>query len=143
MNDSSLLYPVLAMVLLTAIVTALLYKRRVGEMKTRRISPQSVAAARDMAGKLDDVRAADNYRNLFEAPVLFYAAMLAATITHGTSGWLVALAWLYVGLRYVHSYIHCTYNRVMHRFSAFALSMLVLLLIWLLVAWQVVQFPRH
>lgn len=143
MNDSSLLYPVLAMVLLTAIVTVLLYRRRAGEMKARRISPQSVAAARDMAGKLDDVRAADNYRNLFEAPVLFYTAMLAATITHGTTGALVALAWLYVGLRCVHSYIHCTYNRVMHRFAAFALSMLVLLLIWLLVAWQIVQFPRH
>ena len=143
MNDSSLLYPVLAMVLLTMIVAALLYKRRAGEMRTRRISPQSVAAARDMAGKLDDARAADNYRNLFEAPVLFYVAMLTATITHGTTVLLVALAWLYVGLRYLHSYIHCTYNRVMHRFGAFVLSMLVLMLIWLLVAWQVVQFPRH
>lgn len=143
MNDSSLLYPVLAMVLLTMIVAALLYVRRVGEMKARRIPPQSVAAARDMAGKLDDVRAADNYRNLFEAPVLFYTAMLTATITHGTTGALVALAWLYVGLRYVHSYVHCTYNRVMHRFAAFALSMLALMLIWLLVAWQVLQFPRH
>ena len=39
---------------------------------------------------------------------------------------LGALAWLYVALRYAHSAIHCTYNRVMHRFAVFIASMLVL-----------------
>ena len=43
---------------------------------------------------------------------------------------LVQLSWAYVGLRYVHSLVHCTYNRVMHRFIAYAASCLVLMLLW-------------
>lgn len=143
MNDSALLFPLLAMVLLTALVAGLLYVRRSTEMKTRRIPPQAVAAARDMAGMLVDNRASDNYRNLFEAPVLFYAAMLAGVAIHAATPWLVALAWLYVALRYAHSAIHCTYNRVMHRFAVFAASMLVLLVIWATLAWRILQAAYH
>jgi hypothetical protein len=143
MSDYTLLLPVLAMVLLTAIVARLMYAHRVAEMKTRRISPQSLASARDIAGKLDDTRAADNYRNLFEAPVLFYVAMLTGVVIHGATPWLTALAWVYVALRYAHSIVHCTYNRVMHRFAAFGSSMLVLMVIWGTLAWQIAQLARH
>ena len=139
MNEYTLLFPVLAMVLLTAIVARVMYARRIAEMKARGISPQAVAAARDMAGKLDNTSAADNYRNLFEAPVLFYAAMLTGVVLHAATLWLVTLAWIYVALRYVHSYIHCTYNRVMHRFAVFGLSMFMLVVIWGTLAWQIVR----
>ena len=143
MNDSALLFPLLAMVLLTALVAGLLYVRRVTEMKRRHIRPQAVAAARDMAGMLEDNRASDNYRNLFEAPVLFYAAMLTGVAIHAAGGWLVALAWLYVALRYAHSAIQCTYNRVMHRFAVFIASMLVLFVIWGTLAWRILQAASH
>ena len=53
MNEYTLLFPVLGMVLLTAIVARVMYARRIAEMKARRIPPQAVAAARDMAGKLE------------------------------------------------------------------------------------------
>ena len=43
---------------------------------------------------------------------------------------VLGLAWTYVAARVLHSAIHCTYNTVMHRFRAFALSMLVLLVLW-------------
>ena len=142
-SDYTLLIPVLAMVLLTALVARTMYAHRVAEIKARRISPQSLASARDMAGKLEDTRAADNYRNLFEAPVLFYTAMLAAVVIHAANPWLLALAWMYVALRCLHSFIHCTYNRVMHRFAAFGASMLVLAAIWGVLAWQIVQLARH
>lgn len=131
MNEYTLLFPVLGMVLLTAIVARVMYARR--------IPSQAVAAARDMAGKLDNTSAADNYRNLFEAPVLFYTAMLTGVVLHAATLWLVTLAWIYVALRYVHSYIHCTYNRVQHRFAVFGLSMFVLVVIWGTLAWQIVR----
>ncbi|MEP7061790.1 MAG: MAPEG family protein [Betaproteobacteria bacterium] len=142
MNDSALLYPVLAMVLLTAIVALVLLARRIGEMKARRIRPQAVAASRDMASMLDDHRASDNFRNLFEAPVLFYVAMLAGITVHAASAWIVALAWLFVELRYAHSYVHCTYNRVMHRFKVYCASMPVLFAIWGTLAWRLLQAAR-
>ena len=72
--------------------------------------------------------------NLLEAPVLFYAFCLAAYVTH--HGWDVGhtvLAWFYVALRIVHTFVHLTYNRIMHRFASYAPSNLVLLVMWLVV----------
>jgi hypothetical protein len=41
-----------------------------------------------------------------------------------------ALAWAYVALRIVHSAIHLTYNKVLHRLGVFALSNVVLVALW-------------
>jgi hypothetical protein len=135
---AAFLLPVLAMVVLTFGVATLLLRRRIGEMRTRRIHPQAVASARDMAAKLDDSRAADNFRNLFETPVLFYVAILAALVMHAASWWILAAAWIFVAARFAHSFIHCTYNKVRHRFYAFFASMAALAVIWLLLGWRIV-----
>ena len=52
---------------------------------------------------------------------------------------IVALAWIYVASRFVHSFIHITYNRVMHRFWVFAFSTLALLAIWVRLGWIIFQ----
>jgi hypothetical protein len=46
---------------------------------------------------------------------------------------LVSLAWLYVALRFVHSYVHLTSNIVLRRFRVFIVSMLTLMAIWAIV----------
>lgn len=71
--------------------------------------------------------------NLYEAPVLFYAISLIAFTTETVSILIVSLAWAYVALRYVHSYIHLTSNRVIYRFRCFATSQFVLIILWLVV----------
>ncbi len=71
--------------------------------------------------------------NLHEAPVLFYAVSIIAFVTESTSTLLLILAWTYVALRYAHSYVHLTSNKVLHRFRLFATSQLVLLVLWILV----------
>jgi len=83
--------------------------------------------------------AADNYSNLFESPVLFYAAILLTLILMVQDTILVMLAWTYVTTRYVHSFIHITYNRVMHRFSVFIFSSFVLFAIWVRLGWIIIQ----
>jgi hypothetical protein len=142
MSERAILWPVLAMVALTFVVSLVMYRRRIAEMRDRRIRPQSVAKAADMSAMLDNVGAADNYRNLFEAPVLFYVAALTAFALHIASPLLVALAWLYVACRVVHSVIHCTSNRVIHRFQAFVASHAVLFAIWLVMAWSLANGQR-
>ena len=62
--------------------------------------------------------ASDNFRNLFEVPVLFYALCGFLAITQLTTLLLLACAWGYVVLRAAHSYIHLTSNKVMRRFQA-------------------------
>jgi hypothetical protein len=42
------------------------------------------------------------------------------------------VAWVYVALRVIHSLIHITYNNVLHRLSAYALSNFVLMAFWVL-----------
>ena len=123
--------PCAAMVGLTALVWVKLYADRLGEMRAKRIDPQAVATARALAGKLDRTQAADNFRNLFEVPVLFYLLCVALAINDGSTPGYVAAAWAYVGLRALHSVIHVTYNRVTHRFLAYAASTLLLFGMWI------------
>lgn len=132
--DIAVLKPVFAMAVLSFIVWLRLYQTRLAEMKSKRIHPQRVASSSGMAQLVEDSRAADNFRNLFELPVLFYVAVLMAAVTGVASGLFLALAWTFVVLRIVHSVIHCTYNRVMHRFTAYLLSSLVLWAIWVFLA---------
>ena len=122
--------PVAALVGLTAIVWVLLYVNRIGEMRLRRIDAQQLATARDAASRLENTSAADNFRNLFEAPVLFYLLAAALVVTGGSTPGFVAAAWGYVALRALHSLIHVTYNRVMHRFLVYVASTLLLFGMW-------------
>jgi hypothetical protein len=73
-----------------------------------------------------------NYMNLLELPMLFYVGSLMFYVTSRVDGLVLAVAWLYVALRIVHSIIHLTYNNVMHRLAPFALSNLVLMAYWLI-----------
>jgi hypothetical protein len=103
---------------------------RVLEMRRKRLHPQTAATSQTMAGRLEDVQATDNFRNLFETPVLFYALVACAIGVSYVPPWLVIGAWCYFGLRVTHSIIHCTYNRVMHRLAVFALSFGLLVVLW-------------
>ena len=131
-----LFWPMFAMAALTFLVWLRMFQTRVGEMKRRRIHPQSVAQSAQMAQMVEDSRAADNFRNLFELPVLFYAAILLSIHAGIESTAMLVLAWVFVALRALHSYIHCTYNRVMDRFKAYVLSGFVLWAIWGLLVWN-------
>lgn len=121
----------LAMVLLTLVVGARLLFARTQEMKRKRVHPQAAATSIQMAARLENVQAADNFRNLFETPVLFYALGAVAVATHHAPSWLAVGAWVFVVLRVVHSVIHCTYNKVMHRFAAFLAGFVWLVALWI------------
>jgi hypothetical protein len=134
MAANLMLLPAFAMAALTALVWFRMYNTRIGEMKRERIHPQAVALSSQMAALVKDTRAADNFRNLFELPVLFYLALVIATLTAQVTMVTLALAWAFVLLRYAHSYIHCTYNKVMHRFQVYLFGGLVLWALWAVLA---------
>ncbi len=72
-----------------------------------------------------------NLMNLLEMPLLFYVAIISLYVTRHVDAAVIWLAWVYVGLRIVHSILHLTSNVVIQRFVPFALSNLVLLAIWI------------
>ncbi len=129
-SPAVMLLPMAALVVVTAAVWVRLYVERIGEMREKRIRPQSLARAHDLQQILTRTQAADNLRNLFEMPVLFYALCLAATAAGISTPLLVDGAWAYALLRAVHSLIHCTYNRVEHRFAVYAASSVLLFILW-------------
>ena len=133
-----ILLPVAAMVVLCTVVGTALLVQRTAEMRRRRIHPQSVATSALMAAKLQRTNIADNFRNLFETPVLFYALCLVMAITQQVSAAMFAAAWVYVGLRVLHSAIHCSYNRVMHRFAAFGAGFALLVGMWVVFVLQLI-----
>ncbi|CEL09288.1 hypothetical protein ASPCAL12426 [Aspergillus calidoustus] len=70
---------------------------------------------------------ADNYNNLFEQPTQFYAIALVLAIARRAAGEAdnaldLKLAWVYVGLRIVHSLTQATTNNIMRRFSLYIAS---------------------
>ena len=135
MSANPILWPGVALVALTFAVAGVMYRRRIGEMKRERIHPQSVALSAQAAQRLADTRAADNYRNLFELPVLFYFGIAVALAAGVRDPYVLGLGWGFVALRIAHSAIQCGYNTVMHRFLVFIAGVLVLALFWLRLAW--------
>lgn len=129
MKQSAIFWPMTAQVLLTLVVAIRMYQARIAELRSRRIRPQELATSRG-AASLENVAAADNFRNLFELPVLFFAICPVLYVTNGVTALQLTLAWAFVLFRIAHSFIHTTYNRVMHRFRAFVLSMLSVFSMW-------------
>lgn len=70
---------------------------------------------------------AHNYVHLMEQPTLFYAAVGIIALAGAGHGLNTTLAWVYVGLRIVHSVWQATVNRIPVRFALFFLSSLVLI----------------
>lgn len=129
----NILYPLFAMFALTAFCLFRLARLRFTAVRKGEIDPKFFRLYRD-ADEPDQLRVhARHLANLFEAPVLFYVIVIVAFLTRQTGALLLALAWAYVVLRYAHSYVHLTSNRVMTRFRLFALSWLALVLLWVAV----------
>ena len=130
-NAFNLLLAALAMVVLTFAVGLRMLYCRVQEMRQKRLHPQKAATSKTMAANLENIQAADNYRNLFETPVLFYALVACAVAAAYAPPWLVIGAWCYFGLRVVHTIINCAYNNVMHRLAALAIGFVLLVGLWI------------
>ncbi len=130
-----LLIPLLLQVALTFVVWLVMYISRISEMKRNKVEPQDLANAEAKNELLKNVAgASDNFKNLFEMPILFFLAILTALILVIQSPLLNSLALAFVLLRMVHSFVHITYNRVMHRFMVYALSSFALIGMWLVIA---------
>ena len=135
MSTNAILQPMFAMVLLTAIVWFEMYRRRLGYTAANKIDPQSLADASDVKLVLKPVQApANNLTNLFEIPVLFYAAILTIYASGIVTAALLGLAWAFVILRVLHSLVQLTSNEVMKRFFVYAASTFVLWVMWVMMA---------
>jgi len=138
LSQVAILYPVFVQVLLVVVVGMSMATARARAVKTvdRQRGNPDLAMGR-FAWPDDAVKRAANYRNQFEAPVLFYAVVAFALITKGADTLMIVLAWLYVLTRIVHAAIHIGPNKVRWRSPAFALGFLIVALMWIKLALHV------
>lgn len=125
-----MLTPVLALACWTLVVWIWMYATRIPAMQKAKVDPQSAIHPGSLSVLPANVRVvADNYNHLHEQPTIFYALAFYSHLA-GVSGELtIALAWAYVSLRVVHSFMQIVVKRVMLRFMTFALGSLTLIAI--------------
>ena len=128
MTGEAIFGPFIGMFLLTFVVWIYMYVKRLSYIKAHRVEAQrmTTAARRDEIIPEEVSYPAYNLRNLFELPVLFYAVCLYLYVSEQVDAVYVISGWLFLGLRVVHSAIHCTTNIVVARFTVYMCSALVL-----------------
>jgi hypothetical protein len=121
--QSSMIAPVMALVTWSLVIWVWMYIQRIPAMQKAGIKPQDARFPGSLDRLPDGARqAADNYNHLMEQPTIFYAAALAIQVAGHADGMAVHLAWVYVGLRVLHSLVQVSINLVALRFLVFAVS---------------------
>ncbi len=137
MPELRLVYPMLAMVLLTFVVLVLLFRSRVRMVREGHAPVSYFGVFRGSQEPEYAIKPARHFANLFEAPTLFYVGCLAAMVAGVTGTAVLALAWGYVAARLVHAAVHLGGNRIRHRVRVYGVSWLLLLALWVHVALSV------
>ncbi|THW01009.1 hypothetical protein D6D26_05462 [Aureobasidium pullulans] len=134
----SLLRPVFALVGWTFAMEGWMYATRLPAMTKYKVKTDPNFSKEKLNNQIPaSVRwKADNYDHLHEAPTRFYAVALGLALYASTSPASLTtnfmateanLAWVYVGLRIVHSIVQASANPVMIRFGIFAASEITML----------------
>jgi len=134
---AALIQPVIALVVLTAIVGLMMVVYRNAAVI------RGTASARYFRTFTADQpaewveRPTRTYMNLLELPVLFYVVCLLMLTTGRFDPVQVSLAWLFVITRYAHAFIYIGFNDVPLRFTAFLTGVVTLAVIWTRFAQQI------
>lgn len=125
---TTILTPVLALIVLSLVVWVWMYATRIPAMQRAKLDPQAARFPGSLDALPDSARqVANNYNHLMEQPTIFYALVFYIYLTAGQDHLYIVLAWSYVALRVIHTLIQCTVNLVVARFTVFSLSTLVLM----------------
>ena len=131
MIGMEILQPTVVLMIWTMVMWAWMYATRIPAMQKAQVDVNRLVS--DPDSSLDRQLPpqvqwkAHNYNHLHEQPTVFYAVAIVLAIVGAGDGLNAFLAWIYVGLRIIHSIVQVTANKVMVRFVLFALSSVVLI----------------
>lgn len=128
MSGDAIFLPMLATMTLTAMVWFYMYARRIPAMRRARVSVQTYTTPDKVNEVLPEEinYSANNLKNLFEIPILFYGLCLYLNVSANVDIAYVVAAWLFFVFRVLHSIVHCGSNIVMLRFYLYVASALAL-----------------
>lgn len=131
MNQASIFWPVMCLIGWTMVVLTFTAYRRISASLTGRVRTRDFKLGESSNVPPDVSLPNRNLINLFELPVLFYVVCATLFMIQRVDALALSLAWAYLFARVLHSGVHMTYNRVLHRFWVFAASNVVLLALWI------------
>lgn len=121
---TDIIFPVIVLVIWSLVMWLWMYVTRVPAIQSMKLQLDSDAPRGEQMATLPArVRwKADNYNHLMEEPTLFYALSIGLAVIGQGDGTNLMLAWVYVGLRVVHSLVQALVNKIEVRFLIFVLS---------------------
>jgi hypothetical protein len=132
MDQSIIFGPLFAMVLLTLMVWVTMFARRIPWIQSGDLTAEQLQPGEFERIQPEHVaNPSSNFKNLFEIPVLFYVLTMYLFVTGSVDMIYLAGAWVFTLTRYVHSFIHCTFNHVMMRFVVYLIGTFI---VWLMAA---------
>ncbi len=131
MSITAVLLPVFVLIGLTFLLLLWMGTSRLSSLRSGEVKVGDIALGeRNWPKRVLQVQ--NSFHNQFELPVLFYVLVAFALITRKADMLFVVMSWMFVTSRLVHAAIHVTSNKVIWRFQAFAVGVLILSLMWII-----------
>ena len=123
MDQAAIFRPFAATMILTMVVWAYMYGRRLPFIFSSRLDPKQMTPlelARLSPPQVSNP--SDNLKNLFELPTIFYVVILYLYATNQVDAVYVGTAWGFFLFRTMHSAVHCSFNYIPLRFVLYVIS---------------------
>jgi len=128
----AIIYPTIALVALIFAAWISLFLARFRHIRANPPSADTFRSGSAARAYFEPVELpANNLANLFEMPVLYFALVPLLLFTGLAGHTQVALAWVYVALRALHSVLHIVVRKVIPRFQVYLLSCITLSAMWI------------
>ena len=112
-HQAAIFRPFVATMILTMVVWAYMYGRRLPFIFSSRLDPKQMTPlelARLSPPQVSNP--SDNLKNLFELPTIFYVVILYLYATNQVDAVYVGTAWGFFLFRTMHSAVHCSFNYI-------------------------------
>jgi hypothetical protein len=140
MSVQAILLPLFAEVVLTFVLLFILAPMRTRDFGSGAVRPQDISL-REPNWPKRTTQFGYAFSNQLELPVLFYVLTILEYITHLAGVAFVVLAWIFVIFRVLHAFVYVTSNVVRLRGALFAVSAVVLAIMWAVYIIEVLTLP--
>jgi hypothetical protein len=133
--EKLILLPVVVHFLMTMALGIYMGRSRFHAVRSGRVKRSDVVN-NSKAWPDDVLKIGNSFDNQFQLPMMFYAGVAFVLVTGKVDGVLVLLAWLFVGSRAAHGFVHAGRNVLPLRFYLYVSGLAFLMAFWLWFAFQ-------
>ena len=138
LQKNLLVYPMAFYAVYMFGIAVYLFRTRVRALKNKEVSFKYFKSYTDAPPPEYSKIAERHYANQFEVPTLFFPTGVMHFALGMANVWTLALMWLFVAARLLHSFIHLGRNEVRVRMVFFTIGWLAIVALWVQAVYFVV-----